>query len=1286
MKILHLELLLFLILGITYDSISQCTSIRQQRNITFNTNRDCAPVDVTDYTITYFFNAPQAPADVIIRFEWNDPTNSVSDFALGDTGFLVGGGNTEFTATGRFSYPENDNCLFEPVAYVIVQGTTCETSRQTQLVSSWSRDNSFGGTLTINPNSFNVCFGTAINNAVFTDNSQFNCNINTERDNPNRQLRHTQFVYGTNHNPANSIRDLSLVDDLNATQQLTDNLGALTSTTTVNGVTGVHFDPIVAIPFPADVPNMTSFPISAPASGANAIGARFEITLYNWNICNPYNGNPANPNYADAIETQAFITVVPEPRPDFQTRLSNAAGPLQSIFCLGETIYFENLTTGGFNYSWVFFDDAAGNNQVGTSNNTNATFAFNTSGDKLIRLIATDLNTAGTCVEVHEEIVNISPAAVAGIEVYESSFTSIIDPSFCQNSPGTLTFEVGFRDATTHVEPDTEWRWELYDENGNLNESLPSGTGNYSTSSITDFTRNYVNPGVYLVRLLARHRTTGCQTSQTVNVTVYPAPNTTFSAAEACAGERTAFSGISDMITSLSPRLNNDKILFYDWDFSYDGVNFNPELRRTNNNDFQWFLDGIDVVGATEPSVSLNGTYQVALRLTTEQGMCQNFFVSDVTVNPTPDASLNSNYVMPICPGEEVLFSNGSTNSGNTDYELRVHNISDGSVNTIPFSGPELAYTFQNDQNHTINFEVYLRALNIHNCETLNGPISVAVLPSSSSGFTDVNYNPVTSNCSPWTSTFLVDAATQALDADAYTWTIVNSNGIAPGFPVIKNRGDQDFHQLDYQVVNLELTNQVYTATLEVTKSDICVDDAVLHLQINPEPSALFDVEVYDSCAFKIFKLEANQKGLVAYDWQFNPPPDQSIDQADVQLLRYERPGEGTADITASASLQTTNLALCESNVEMLGLNVDQALPDIHIEFSLSTDTIRLPSQTVTFQNNSTNDPNWTYLWSFGDGTTSNGYDPGTHDYTRFGSYTINLEISNPFCRKSLNRSLIVLPGLPQIDFEGNVLQGCMPLTVDFTNLSEFAIPGRYTWDFGDGQFSNQDEPSYTYFNPGQYTVSLKGRNELGTEGQTIKQLYIEVFPVPTANFALNPEIVFIPDQKVFFSNLSTNASSYTWVFGDGQTSTETSPTHTYQLEGEYDITLTAVNDFGCLDSLVRESAVMAQKGGRVTAPNAFTPSKSGPSGGIIGSGGSGTNGGNLNDVFSPRVEGVIDFHMLIYNKWGQVLFESHSQDIGWDGYFRGQLMPADVYVYKLKLSLSDGRRVVRLGDVTLVR
>ncbi len=120
------------LLFILADVRAQCNTLRPQIDISFNTDQDCAPVTVTQYSITYYFNVAQNPNDIEIMYEWNDPANTVTVIDLG-SGLIAGGGNTEFTANSTFTYFDNNGqCSIRPTASIIINGVLCPSSSQTQ--------------------------------------------------------------------------------------------------------------------------------------------------------------------------------------------------------------------------------------------------------------------------------------------------------------------------------------------------------------------------------------------------------------------------------------------------------------------------------------------------------------------------------------------------------------------------------------------------------------------------------------------------------------------------------------------------------------------------------------------------------------------------------------------------------------------------------------------------------------------------------------------------------------------------------------------------------------------------------------------------------------------------------------------------------------------------------------------------------------------------------------------------------------------------------------------------
>ncbi len=1263
---------------------AQCPTIGST-DVTFSRDGVCAPVTVTGYTVTYTFIAAQDPDDVVIRFTWNDAGTTIDEFANG-SGLVASGGNTVFEATGTFIYDPGNECSFEPEVSLVFQGDVCETSSQT--VFAWDDDDSFGGVLAIDPNAYNICENTAITNAVFTDNSTFNCNPNAvDPGIANTEARHTQFVYGTNHNAASSIRDLTLDDG--GTVTVTDGTGALSSADTRGTagelVTGGYFGAITEVPFAATGPNNTSLAISAPANAANAVGNTFEITLFNWNTCNPYNGDAANPNYEDAVRETVTIEVVEPPTPNYQTRSESATGTLQTLFCLQEDIYFENLTTGGgtYDYTWEFYDDNTGTTLLGNSNDENPLFSFSNPGEKLIRLTASDPGVANTCEFVFEDMVTLSPDAIAGINILDATLTNSLDPVFCQD--GSTTYTVGFRDATTAIEPETEWRWEFLDESGVLVESLPSGTGTYSATQITDFTRDFTSEGFTVVRLLARNNVTLCESLATDTIFVYDEPIAFFESDVVCAGSSTTFSNIADSISSatLPVRVNDDRVILYEWDFSYDGVTFNVEHDTTINDDFSWNLDGTDIALEAEPVTSVAGTYTVALRLTTEKGSCEGLHSFDVTVNPGPDVSFSLS-TTDACPGESIVFVNESSNPALTvDYTLGITHHPSSFSSDINIATDSTLLSLVNPDDTTRTYQLVLTGLTTDGCMTATVAETVEVFASEAAGFSDVNYSFSSTNCSPWNSTLSVDTATQNLLPDAYNWYIIDSNdSLLSGYPVGKISSDADFHELAYELVNSGASIASYQIILEVEKAGLCVDNDTFDIQIGPEASSAFTVTASENCEQKSFDLVAGERGSL-HNWIFDPAPDARLDNGDQQMVIYNRPAAADQDLSLNFALQTTNIANCASDTTSIQESVLNSEAPILALFTVSADTLQLPDSVATINNLSSEGLG--YLWTFGDGDSSTVFDPQQHTFTDRGTYEITLEVSNTFCSESFTDQIVVLPADPVVDFKADTLSGCSPLTIRFENLSEFAQSGGFLWDFGDGNSSRGDEAVHTFIGAGVYEVRLRGQNEVGVFDEEIKTAYINVSGAPLADFIATPRIVYIPDQEVFFRSLSENAVTFNWDFGDGDASTEENPTHAFAQEGFYDIRLVVENELGCVDTLFREAEVQAIIGGESNTPNAFTPSLNGPTGGELGLLGN-SDPFRTNDVFLPKTEGVVKFSMYIYNKWGQLLFFSDDQNVGWDGYFRGSLAPAGVYVYRLELTFSDGREEVKVSDLTLLR
>ncbi|MBN8593616.1 MAG: PKD domain-containing protein [Anaerolineae bacterium] len=230
---------------------------------------------------------------------------------------------------------------------------------------------------------------------------------------------------------------------------------------------------------------------------------------------------------------------------------------------------------------------------------------------------------------------------------------------------------------------------------------------------------------------------------------------------------------------------------------------------------------------------------------------------------------------------------------------------------------------------------------------------------------------------------------------------------------------------------------------------------------------------------------------------------------------------------------------------------------------------------TISFQNTSTGSVS-SYQWDFGDGTTNSDTNP-THTYITPGTYNVILTAVGTGGSSTATRQIRVnepTPQPPVARFSADRLTGETPLTVQFLNESTGAITS-YEWSFGDGGTSSDTNPTYTYQTAGAFTAKLTVR---GTGGESSNQVQIQVSETvqqpPTAAFIPSSNTGNIP-LDVTFQNTSTGQfDQVQWDFGDGTTSSETSPQHTFSVAGNYNVVLTVTGTGGSSTAQTIISAV----------------------------------------------------------------------------------------------------------------
>ncbi len=314
--------------------------------------------------------------------------------------------------------------------------------------------------------------------------------------------------------------------------------------------------------------------------------------------------------------------------------------------------------------------------------------------------------------------------------------------------------------------------------------------------------------------------------------------------------------------------------------------------------------------------------------------------------------------------------------------------------------------------------------------------------------------------------------------------------------------------------------------------------------------------------------------------------------------------------------------------------------------------------------------PNYTYNWMPGN---INGNNPSVSPSTTT-TYVITATDNNG-CT-ALDSMVVTISPVPVADLLADVTSGCMPLSVNFSDLSAVAAPGNITswaWDFGDGNTSNQQNPSHTYNLAGPYNVTLTVTTADGCTHTIVMNNYINVFALPTAAFTAGPQPTTILNPIINFTDASINATTWNWTFGDltNASSTDQNPSFEYPASGCYEVVLTVRSADGCVD--MASDSVCIDPDMSLYVPNAFTP-----------------NGDGSNDMFFAQGLGIDPdkFEMWIFDRWGNLIFYSDNMNKGWDGKVQGSdvLCQIDTYVWKIKVVDETGKKQALLGRVSIIR
>jgi len=521
-----------------------------------------------------------------------------------------------------------------------------------------------------------------------------------------------------------------------------------------------------------------------------------------------------------------------------------------------------------------------------------------------------------------------------------------------------------------------------------------------------------------------------------------------------------------------------------------------------NADSYLWDFAGLGSSTEADPSFDFPGAGTYAVALTATNGCGSNTFILSVDIVLPPSAHFAAD-ASPGCAPLPVAFTDQS----------------EGNATGWSWSFPGGTPAGSDEPNPVVTYEnpgtyaVQLIASNAAGQDTLvledliqvDAPPEAAFSPSNTLGETVVDF---------------ANASTGATD---YIWDFAGLGSSTEAEPSFDFPGDGDY--------------PVQLIALNPCGSDTLIQTVTLVTA----PEAGFTSSNASGCApLAVQFSDQSSDNATSWTWSFPGGTPASSNQPS-PTVNYDQPGVYDVQLVVSNAAGADTL-LQTAWVEVLDL------PSADFSF-VQNGTV------VQFSNASASGSS--FLWDFGDGTTSTEEEP-VHNYEEEGDYALSLTVSNACGSDTAIDSLSVLFSLPTADFTADATTGCAPLTVAFFNASSADTESvEWTFEGGAPATSTSFSPVVTFNEPGTYTVTLKASNSSGSS--TVSKMdYIQVNPQPEASFTVDAN-----GPTVQFANTSSLADSYLWLFGDGDSSTAVFPQHTYTGPGPFDVMLIAFNACG---------------------------------------------------------------------------------------------------------------------------
>jgi PKD repeat protein len=973
--------------------------------------------------------------------------------------------------------------------------------------------------------------------------------------------------------------------------------------------------------------------------------------------------------------------------------------------CPGQLVSFQNLSqpNGGTpitNWNWNFGDPSTG--VLNTSTDPDPQHAFSASGTYHVRLTVT--NSTGCIDSVPGgKTVTVNSAPVAKFTVHDS----------CFGSPTSFT------DLSTPAGSITSWAWNFDDP----------GSGSLNTATIPNPTHTFTMEKTYHV-ILTVTNSNQCPKDTMIPVTIYPKPISGFTFSSSCQNSTTYFYNQSSPFGSIEN---------WKWDFGDGTVISGPNSNPTH-------------------VYSSAGNHQVKLVVKNFNG-CSDSVTQSVVTRPQPVAAFT--YASKYCTAGEVHFT--STSQGiNGASVIKNSWVLEPGGDTINGPTPSYIYNPTNmkywvnlvvmDNYHcmdTIADSIFvkpgwgftLRADTV--CEGLTTHLFTVNLapgdvlspvswnfgdPNSFGSNTSTSFNPTHT----FTKAGIYNVKLKAQNSDNCVDSIYKEVRVwAPPKPLFTYSAlpcDSVLHFTDStqtigdgpiaswrwtwgdgtntiitpgpgDTSHTYSTPNIYPVTLTMTTIHGC-HDSVTRQDVQRFPCIMAGFAYADTlCARNEIAFSDTSLPIARinqWKWHWGDGKPDNIYTQHTSPVYHVFDTCGTFPVTLEVQANVNGKTITDNlsalvNIKCTPRSYFANPPTCLNQITLFQDT----SKTFGL-------PTTKRKWHFSEDPkdTTHLANPA-HLYDSAGIYNVKLVVGNKYgCIDSLTKPTRVY-SLPVAKYESQF--ACSGDSAAFTDLSaegDTTIK-LWSWFFGDPvskkDTSSKTNPKYRYMTAGTYPIKMVIQDLFGCRDTIDSTLHVNQSPI--ASFTMTEGIDGTPG-KIRLNNESSYKGDFFWKFGNGKTNyLEENPTIKYDEDGLYEITLIVTDSNGCVDSTVMKYEFIFDN---LYVPNAFNPTFLSGDASVV------------DDVrkFKPKGRNLEEYHVMVFDKWGHLLWESSLIDCkdpsvppgkckgrpveGWDGTYNGQPMPQDVYMWRISARFKNGKvwegsdsgtgAVSTMGTVTLIR